>query len=171
MFSYNIIDKNFEKLLALDLKETFTNKKLIFFCVGCDKWTIDCFGPILGTILKKKYKINSLVFGELNNCITKNNYIEFYQSLRNKFPDHKIIVIDTALCDYDNIGVVRFNNDGLAIGSGLHDDCTLKIGDYYITANIGILPFGKNNILPMPALGKVYLFAQKISRAIIYALS
>jgi len=164
----NIIDKNFEKLLALDLKDILFKEKIIFFCVGSDKWTIDCFGPIIGTILKEKYKLQSLIFGELNNCLTKSNYIQYYEALRIKFPEYKIVVIDTAFCDYDNINIVRFSKGGLAVGSAF-SKCDIKIGDYYITANIGIMPYTSKDRLSMPALGKVYYFAEKVSKAIAYA--
>ena len=170
MYTYNIIDKNFEKLLALDLREVSAKENLIFFCVGCDKWTIDCFAPMIGTILKHKYNIKSLVFGELDNCITKTNYLEYFHYLKDKFPNYKILVIDTALSDYQNLGFVKFSKDGLVVGSALHNDCAEKIGDYFITANIGVLPFNSNSCLPMPSLGKVYYYAKKISCAIAYAL-
>lgn len=171
MFSYYIIDKNFEKLLALDLKEHLKNKPVIFFCVGTDKWTVDCFGPITGTILKKKYKLNNMIFGDLDKCINKDNYLTYYNLIRDKFPNHTIVIIDTALCDYQNIGIVRFGKGGIKVGSALNKDCRKSIGDYYITSNIDIIPYQKNDKLPMPSLGKVYLYAQKVSKAIDYALN
>ncbi len=132
---YNKFVMDFEKILCNNNSEFIT-----CVCVGTDRITGDCFGPIVGSILKNKKKrnrINNLeVIGSLDENLSyskvENEVLEKNISNRNTF----VICIDSALGNKSNIGNVIISNSGIEIGKCLGKQ-RKKMGDITIKAVVG----------------------------------
>ena len=115
-------------------------QEYIFVCIGVDKMTGDCFGPIVGTKLKDKLKnkniMNISVYGDLENNITLKNIEEYKRKLEKRHKNACMIVIDAALSKKENIGKIYVTNKPTVLGKGLSRE-HVQIGDISIQAVVG----------------------------------
>mgnify|MGYP004470691833 FL=1 len=120
--------------------------ELVFICIGTDRMTGDCFGPIVGSKLKElleNYNIfNINIYGSLEENICYTNIENVIEIIKNRHPNACIIVIDAALSKKENIGKVFVSREKTMLGKGLNKN-KIEIGDLSIKAVVG-----KNNKIP-----------------------
>jgi putative sporulation protein YyaC len=129
--------------LVNSLKSAISNvkkpyKKIIFACIGTDRSTGDSYGPIVGTMLKKRgYE----VYGTLKSPMHAQN-LEFV--LKNiDMKNNLVIAIDASLGEQEDIGKIKIKNKSVRPGAGVNKNLP-KCGDIGI---IGIVnkDFGSSN--------------------------
>lgn len=137
------------------------NHHVIFFCIGSDRSTGDCLGPLVGNFLKKQGYEN--VMGTIDDTINAEN-IE--QKIK-KIPKNKhIIVIDSTLSSRQFIGKYFVEQSGLKPGAGLGKSLPV-IGDYHIA---GVVSFSGRLAyygLQSTKLSLVMYMAETITEAIL----
>lgn len=115
-------------------------EELVFLCIGTDKITGDCFGPLVGTKLTeylKEYNIfNINIYGDLENPINYENVNEKINVLNKYHHNACIIVIDAALSKKENIGNIYVSNEKTVLGNVLNKK-KYEIGDISIKAVVG----------------------------------
>lgn len=120
--------------------------ELVFICIGTDRMTGDCFGPIVGSKLNellKNYNIfNINIYGSLEENICYTNIEKVIETIKDRHPNACIIVIDAALSKKENIGKIFVSKEKTMLGKGLNKN-RIEIGDLSIKAVVG-----KNNKLP-----------------------
>ncbi len=91
-------------------------EKYIFVCIGTNQLVGDSFGPRVGEILEKKFKTSSKVkvLGTMKCPIHFQNAPIFIDYLKTE--DSKLIVIDSALGEEEQIGSTCMNRGGIEIG-------------------------------------------------------
>lgn len=106
--------------------------KILFICIGNSKIIGDSLGPLVGSIiLKNKEKIekdNNVqidVIGTINNPLVYSK-IETVISKINKNEYSKIIIIDSAFGNKNNIGEISINNSIINVGKGINEGRILK---------------------------------------------
>lgn len=138
---------NYEKIENINLKEKFVQdfskifneiieqKGVIeptFLCVGTDRITGDCFGPLVGSKLidlLQEYTFSNInVYGSLKKNLDYENISKIIKKINNK---ETIIVIDAALSNKENIGKIFVSNKKTILGKGL-DKNKIEIGDISI---------------------------------------
>lgn len=94
--------------------------KINIVCIGTDKATGDCLGPLVGTFLEKKLKNNNFVkvYGTLNNTVNALNVAELAINLE-KETDSLTIAIDACMGDNLKAGDLFISNTPLNPGSGV----------------------------------------------------
>ena len=69
--------------------------EIIFLCIGTDKMTGDCFGPLVGTkLLKKLEPYNTFhihIYGNLENTISYENIEQYQKQIENMHKTIKIV--------------------------------------------------------------------------------
>ena len=108
-------------------------KSLVFLCVGTDKVTGDCLGPLCGQLLTKKYNIPCYVYGNLNFPVHAKNLEEVNGFIKKNHPGCKIVAIDSSLGSSANIGLIHFGKGQIKTGAAMREEY-ISVGDYYITA-------------------------------------
>lgn len=111
--------------------------KPIFVCIGSDRHLLDCFGPLLGTMLIEN--INDIeVYGTLDKPIHAGNISEEINVInanqginRNKI----IIAIDACVGEYEDIGVIQVREGSIYPGRALAKKLP-AIGDYAVTGTV-----------------------------------
>lgn len=115
-------------------------EELVFLCIGTDKITGDCFGPLVGTKLienLKEYNIfNINIYGELENTINYENVNEKINIINKYHQNACIIVIDAALSKKENIGNIYVTNEKTVLGNVLNKR-RYEIGDISVKAVVG----------------------------------
>lgn len=128
-----------EKLLY---KEKYTKNylDLVFLCIGTDRMTGDCFGPLVGSKIKEKIENNNIfnvnIYGSLEDNISFANIEETLNKIYKKHPKAYIIVIDAALSKKENIGKIFVSEGKLTLGKGLNKN-KIQVGNANIKAVVG----------------------------------
>lgn len=147
-------------------------EELVFLCIGTDKITGDCFGPLVGTKLieyLKEYNIfNISIYGNLENPINYENVNEKLSMISKYHQNACIVVIDAALSKKENIGKIYVTNEKTVLGNVLNKN-KYEIGDISIKAVVGRdFKMPKYNFLTLQniSLNKVMKLANIVSEGI-----
>lgn len=118
----------FEKLLQEIITNYKQRKRIILFNIGSSKINGDSFGPIFGTILKKKHLKNIKILGSLDESINALNIKEYYKKI-----NENDFIISTDACKLKKNRKSNFiiSNDPIYPGTGVGKELG-NIGDYSI---------------------------------------
>lgn len=137
----------------------------VILCIGSDRVTGDCLGPIVGQMLLER-NVDAYIYGSLNRPVTALNLKESIKSIRRAHPDKKILAIDSSVGRYEDVGKIRISFGAIAPGSA--DGKKLpKVGDVSITATVTDL---SKTPLSSVRLGVVYALARDIADRIVRVL-
>ncbi|HHW69842.1 MAG TPA: spore protease YyaC [Clostridiales bacterium] len=161
----------FSEAFTSILSETLKNEyeKIIILCIGSDRSTGDCLGPLVGYKLGLiKYKDVS-VYGNLNEPVHAKNLQDVIDQIYNEYENPFIIGIDASLGEVKNIGCISIGSGPLKPGAGIYKNLPV-IGDMHITGTVNIGGFLEFMILQNTRLGLVMKMADIISNGIHYGI-
>lgn len=122
----------FRRLLT---KQMPADATAIFLCIGTDRITGDCLGPMTGTRLSRAH-CSCPVVGTLQNPVHAKNLPMVLQSLRQSYQHPFFIVIDAAVGSEDLVGNITISSESILPGAGISRPI-VPIGDISITGIIG----------------------------------
>ena len=138
----------------------------VVLCIGSDRVTGDCIGPLVGHLLESR-GVDCTVLGSLRAPVTAVNLEETVSLLRKKFAGRKIIAVDSCVGDKCDVGKIRVSRGslrpGLACGKVLP-----RVGDVSVTATVA---GGSSENLYSVRLSLVFTLAECIAGAIDSAIS
>lgn len=105
---------------------------IVFICIGSNKVTGDCLGPLVGSYLKNMYK--ATVYGDMENPINYQNAEKIMEKIKNNNSESLKVVIDSALGK--NIGDIIIDDGKVEIGKGLNKNKKIY-GDISIKVVVG----------------------------------
>lgn len=115
-------------------------ENIVFVCIGTDRITGDCFGPLVGSFLLKKQDIYKIKNMHILGCLEDNvSFNKIEHKVISKISKHKktlVVSIDAALSEIDNIGKIFVENSGMVLGKSLKKH-KKTIGDISIKAVVG----------------------------------
>lgn len=112
---------------------------LVFLCIGTDRMTGDCFGPLVGNRIKEAIvnnNINCTVYGDLENPLIYSDVDKSIKEISEKCKNPCIIAIDAALSKESNIGKILVRKGGLRFGEAINKG-RREVGNISIKAIIG----------------------------------
>lgn len=135
-FSTNKSDiENFSRCLLstiMNVKGINKKKGIIIVCIGTDRSTGDCLGPLLGYKLKEIENNRIKVFGTLKHPVHALNLDYYLEEIKNEFRNWIIIAVDASVGTADHVGLVTISQGSLAPGAGVGKDIS-TVGDISIT--------------------------------------
>lgn len=131
--------------------------KIVFLCIGSDRATGDCFGPLVGEMLSRSKIYDFELYGTLDNPIHATNLKDVLNNIDKK--SSLIIGIDSCLGKSQNIGYISVGYGGLRPGSGVGKDLP-EVGDIHIAGIVNIAGFMPNILLQCTPLSTVYRMAE-----------
>ncbi|MCL2796647.1 MAG: spore protease YyaC [Firmicutes bacterium] len=138
----------------------------VILCIGSDRVTGDCFGPLVGEELVRRHNVGAFVYGTLRAPVTAKNLMETVGFIKARHPTGAVLAVDSALGDGRDIGRFKVFDGGLFPGAGAGKFFP-KIGDFSLTATVaagkGAGAFGVRLAL-VSALARVA--AGEIARAV-----
>ncbi|TDT50483.1 spore protease YyaC [Fonticella tunisiensis] len=142
----------------------------VILCIGTDRSTGDCLGPLVGDKLKKNYLMKNIqVYGTLNEPVhAKNlddNIDKIYREILNPF----IIAIDASLGKTENVGKINIFKGPLYPGAGVNKNLK-PVGDISITGIVNISGFMEYIVLQNTRLSLVMQMADVISLGLYMSL-
>lgn len=164
----SIEDKKAKSLLTIELLEllmTNTNHlPLAIVCIGTDRATGDCLGPLVGTALKKKKDFVE-VYGTLENPIHAQNL----HTIKHLKDTHFIIAIDASLGKQENIRYATIENTPMQPGIGVGKEL-FAIGDISITGIVNFKSHMNMTVLQNTRLYHVVELSDMITKVITKAV-
>lgn len=103
----------------------------VFICIGSDRHILDCFGPLIGTMLNTSLP-QLTVYGTLDQPLHARNLIKEMQWIRLKHPGQFQLAIDASVGDEDEIGQIQLRQGGLLPGRALYKNLP-EVGDFSLT--------------------------------------
>jgi putative sporulation protein YyaC len=158
-------------LSAIIKKHVLYNKKIIFLCIGSDRATGDCLGPIIGYKLSKYIKSPRFhIYGTLEQPVHAKNLNDTVTMIYQKHEDAFIIAIDASLGKSDHIGYISLGEGPLKPGAGV-DKNLPEVGDLFITGIVNFSGMFDHMLLQTTRLNVVMSMADQICLAINYCLN
>lgn len=141
------------------------NRDIIFLCIGSDRSTGDCLGPLVGYKLKFLSRNKVHIYGCLESPVHAKNLQSTLDKIYSSYKNPYIIAIDTCLGKLSNIGKVFIEFKPLQPGSALNKDLP-AVGDLSITGIVNISGTLEFMILQNTRLYSVMSLADCISKGV-----
>ena len=131
---FNLENQEEHILFAKSLKEQLPTKPrpLLFLCIGSDRVTGDCLGPIVGEMLLNSPQKHLHVYGSLSSPVHGENLISVQQKMTKEHSNPFVIAIDASLGEPSHLGLVTLSNAPICPGKGVNK-CLPALGDLSIT--------------------------------------
>ena len=173
---YNSTDKSTPYALGRNLielveEEITRDRPIVFLCIGTDRATGDCLGPIIGYKLSKiKRNVNYFVYGTLEEPVHAKNLKTVVETIYKDHKDAFIVAIDASLGQSSHVGYITLGEGPLNPGAGVNKDLP-PVGDIYITGIVNFSGLLDHMLLQTTRLNLVMSLADQIFSAINYCLS
>ncbi|MDR1093076.1 MAG: spore protease YyaC [Clostridiales bacterium] len=164
--TFSIYDENARLGLRCRLTALLggARKAPVLVCIGSDRVTGDCLGPLTGHLLTDKYNIGAYVYGTLEFPVTALNLAESRDFILSAHPGRKIVAVDAALGSIGDVGAIRIRRGGIKPGAAVDKDLP-EIGDVGITAVVGGTEFPAREQLVAARLNFIWKLAETIAAA------
>lgn len=157
---------HFSNTLQKLLEENFyQNKFLVFLCIGSDRATGDCLGPLLGYKLSMINRGKYAVYGTLEHPVHAKNLKETVDQIYEDVPNPFIIAVDASLGKATHVGFFTLGEGPLKPGAGVDKDLPY-VGDLFITGIVNLSGLLDQMLLQTTRLGTVMSLVDLIYQGI-----
>ena len=146
-----------------------SHRSIIFLCIGSDRSTGDCLGPLVGDKLKSVTRDNIYFYGNLESPVHAKNLCTILQTIYNDYKNPYIVAIDACLGTIQNVGKIIVEGKPLFPGSAMNKDLP-KVGDMSITGIVNISGALEFVVLQNTRLYTVMTLADVISNGIYHSI-
>lgn len=168
-YYYNAFEKGADFEMNRELCCILQQKKVpsgntVILCIGTDRATGDCLGPLVGDYLKKAIP-DLAVYGTLEHPVHALNLEQTIQEIYTIYEQPFIIAIDASLGTQEHIGYATLSHSPLLPGKGVNKKLP-AIGNLSITGIVNVAGFPNSILLQSTRLHTVMTLATCISNAI-----
>lgn len=132
---YVYLRNSLSKILKTNIERSmdlYKYNKIMILCIGTARLLYDSYGPIVGSgLMKAKFNSNITIFGTTKKSLNALNIESFLNNYKEKLDESLVIVIDSTISMFDDVGTVIFYDDGIYPGEALNKNLP-KIGDFSI---------------------------------------
>ncbi len=145
-----------------------TNRKIIVLCIGTDRSTGDCLGPLTGS---KLHSLNLYphVYGTLDDPVHATNLSDMIRSINDTFVNPFIIAVDACLGKPESVGCVSVGQGPVKPGAAVNKDLP-AVGDAFITGIVNVGGFMEHLVLQSTRLNLVMKMADTIAHGLSFGL-
>lgn len=140
--------------------------ELIFLCIGSDRITGDCLGPLIGNQLNRTPKRPYTVYGTLDYPVHALNLQEIMKDIQYVHPHGLIIAIDASLGSSSHQGCVCVGKGAILPGAGVSKNLP-AVGHIFITGIVNQTGVSPHLLLSSTRLSDVMQMADSISQGIL----
>lgn len=174
-------EKRFSHILQRSLSR-YQRRPIIILCIGSDRATGDCLGPLIGYRLTGdsgypalKYSSLSsgnqkvIVYGTLSDPVHAGNLSQRLSDIHNHYYNPYIVAIDASLGVPEHVGYVTLGQGSLSPGTGVSHPLP-PAGDIHITGIVNAS--SENNLFTLQTtrLSVVTTLADFIAKGLLEAL-
>lgn len=150
-----------------ELRSSLPNpKECVYVCIGTQKVLSDSLGPVVGSLLQERMTEPIFVYGLEESNINALNLLASYNLIKLMHSNKKIVVIDSAVGDVNEVGSVQTFEGSLIPGAATNKNLP-HIGDYSIMGVISLRGLKDFYVTTCDRLELVKKLAETIVRAIV----
>ncbi len=149
--------------LMTDMNSGF-KREIVYLCIGTDRATGDCLGPLVGTRLQAMNPDINL-YGTLEKPSHAANLDSVLKEIGLQYQDPLIVAVDASLGNTDRIGYINIKPGGLKPGTALKKMLPV-VGDFHISAVVNVGGYLEQMVLQNTRLSLVYKMADLIARSL-----
>lgn len=136
----------------------------VLLCIGTDRSTGDCLGPLIGSYLQDS-GAGARVVGTLDEPVHATNLAETLAALAREGPPPLVIAVDACLGSLENVGRITVGRGPIRPGAGVNKELP-PVGDLYITGVVNVGGFMEYFVLQNTRLGLVMRMARTIAAGV-----
>lgn len=140
-------------------------RRLAVVCIGTDRSTGDCLGPLIGTKLSAILPGHATVLGTLDQPVHAVNLEEALENLRSQAPDPFVIAVDACLGRTESVGYVSLRDGPLQPGTGVNKNLP-PVGDMHIIGIVNVGGFMEYLVLQNTRLSLVMHMAEIVAQGL-----
>lgn len=133
----------------------------ILLCIGTDRSTGDCLGPLVGSKIDLTKQDFFAVYGTLDKPVHASNLKEKLAEIHSNYKDPFIIAVDACLGQIENVGCINLGDGSLQPGAGVNKDLP-PVGQIHITGIVNVGGFMEYLVLQNTRLNMVMRLADVI---------
>ncbi len=169
MIKINSQSKILNEIFYTYFSHVFLNDPPIILCIGSERATGDALAPLVGSLLRNKFNVNTFVYGTLDSAVNAKNIEDVYAFIKNRHKNKKILTIDACVGAEQDVGFIKITSNGLLPRSAF-EKTNVSFGDYGILGIVDKAYADPFNVFTT-RLSTVYNLANKIAEAINFALT
>ena len=152
-------------LLRLLRRLYSSDRPLVVLCIGTDRSTGDCLGPLVGTKLRPVLEPAISVLGTLDDPVHAVNLDEVLRDLYARLPNPFIIATDACLGQSESVGFITLKEGPLQPGTGVNKNLPM-VGDLHLIGVVNVGGFMEYLVLQNTRLSLVMQMAEVIAAAL-----
>jgi len=136
--------------------------RFVVLCIGTDRSTGDCLGPLIGTQLEAMGLPSITVLGTLDHPVHASNLSETLRQVRESAGNRPLVAIDACLGSLDSVGSITLSLGPLRPGAGVNKALP-EVGDLSVTGVVNVGGFMEYFVLQNTRLNLVFKMAKVIA--------
>jgi len=133
----------------------------VLLCIGTDRSTGDCLGPLVGSKLNLLQQDFFAVCGTLDKPVHATNLKETLESINKIYHNPFVIAVDACLGRLESVGCIHLGDGSLMPGAGVNKDLP-PVGQIHITGIVNVGGYMEYMILQNTRLNLVMRLADVI---------
>ncbi len=167
-YAISLFSNKFEEVLRENMEDIYSD--IVILCVGTDRSTGDCLGPLVGQRLRYIQNDSIRVYGTLEDPVHAKNLKEVVEKIEKIYSMPFIIGIDACLGKAESVGCIAVGKGPIKPGAGVNKKLP-EIGHIHVMGIVNIAGFMEYMILQNTRLSLVFKMADIISAGIYHNLS
>ncbi|WP_068784289.1 spore protease YyaC [Paenibacillus phocaensis] len=155
--------------LLLHFGQVAPGQDIVIVCIGTDRSTGDCLGPLVGSALAKYRSPYFHLYGTLEEPVHAMNLKETLDQIHDRFVDPYIISIDACLGQTSSVGSIQVVQGPLRPGAGVNKELP-PVGDIHLTGIVNVGGFMEYFVLQNTRLSLVMRLSEIISNCLYTAI-
>ncbi|MNM48973.1 hypothetical protein D3C76_277520 [compost metagenome] len=155
--------------LLLHFGQVTPGQDMVIVCIGTDRSTGDCLGPLVGSALAKYHSSHFHLYGTLEEPVHAMNLKETLDQIHSRFVDPYIISIDACLGQTSSVGSIQVVQGPLRPGAGVNKELP-PVGDIHLTGIVNVGGFMEYFVLQNTRLSLVMRLSEIISNCLYTAI-
>ncbi|WP_138494321.1 spore protease YyaC [Paenibacillus pinistramenti] len=155
--------------LLLHFNQNAYQRPIIVVCIGTDRSTGDCLGPLVGTALSKFDHHLFHLYGTLEQPVHAMNLQETLTLINQTYYNPFIIGIDACLGQSSSVGCIQIVEGPLRPGAGVNKELP-PVGDIHLTGIVNVGGFMEYFVLQNTRLSLVMRLSEVIASSLYAAI-
>lgn len=143
---------------------------VVLLCIGTDRSTGDCLGPLVGSQLSSEKQNFFHVYGTLDQPVHAANLQEYIGMIRKNHGNPLVVAVDACLGSPENVGCINICDGPLQPGAGVNKNLP-PVGDIYITGIVNVGGFMEYLVLQNTRLNLVMKMALTLVQGLLKTAS
>src|SRR5690554_2259177 len=140
-------------------------ENIVLLCIGTDRSTGDCLGPLVGHQMNNKPYQHIHVLGTLEDPVHAKNLESTIEDIQHQYPSPFVIALDACLGRSESIGNINISPGPLKPGAGVNKPLPW-VGDMHINGVVNAGGFMEYIVLQNTRLHVVMKMAEIIAKGL-----